>query len=414
MSTYPDSESVTFVTAGGLAPRRTEVVPWLTLVALSAAHLAVDCCTGIWPVFKSLAQLDLVKAGLIATVGSMTANGLQVVFGTLADRSWRKHLLVGGTALAGAITLVPYAGSYALMFALQLVTALGSAAFHPAGAGAAGEVSRSRTGVMLGIFLAGGFLGYGFSQLLFSAVYLRSSRLTPVILVIPFAAAAALAMLLPSTPITKPVGSHRKQAFGAQAPGLLPLFGVQVFATTIFQALVFLLPELMASRQAPGWITNGGAHFGLVAGGSLALLPAGYSADHWGARRVLMVGNAATGLLLALLLAGSAPPIMALVLVTAYGLFNGVNTVVTVAEGNRLLPGHASAVSSLLMGVPWCIGAIGPVAAGALAGPSHGGSPTVALTWLGLAIPLALVSAVLVRPRGNVTPPSLDAPRCDC
>ena len=127
-----------------------------------------------------------------------------------------------------------------------------------------------------------------------------------------------------------------------------------------------------------------------------------------------MVGNAATGLLLALLLAGSAPPIMALVLVTAYGLFNGVNTVVTVAEGNRLLPGHASAVSSLLMGVPWCIGAIGPVAAGALAGPSHGGSPTVALTWLGLAIPLALVSAVLVRPRGNVTPPSLDAPRCDC
>ena len=86
---------------------------------------------------------------------------------------------------------------------------------------------------------------------------------------------------------------------------------------------------------------------------------------------MLMVGNAATGLLLALLLAGSAPPIMALVLVTAYGLFNGVNTVVTVAEGNRLLQA-TPAPSARCSWVPWCISAIGPVAAGALAGPSHG------------------------------------------
>lgn len=405
MSTLPASEfgPPAVAPAGVAAPHRAEVGPWLTLAALSAAHFAVDCCTGIWPVFKTLAQLDLVKAGLIATVGSMTANGLQVVFGTLADRGWRKHMLVGGTVLAGAITLVPYAGSYALMFALQLATALGSAAFHPSGAGAAGEVSRSRTGVMIGIFLGGGFLGYGFSQLLFSVVYLRSSRFTPVILVIPLAAAAALAMLLPPAQAVKRARGHQRRALGAQALGLLPLFGVQVFATVTFQALVFLLPELMASRQAPGWIANGGAHFGLVAGGCLALLPAGHSADRWGARRVLMIGNAATGVLLALLLAGTAAPITALVLVTTYGLFNGVNTVVTVAEGNRMLQGHASAVSSLLMGVPWCIGAIGPVAAGALAEPSHGGSPVVALTWLGLAIPLALVSALLVRPRGDVT-----------
>ncbi|MGV8038974.1 MAG: MFS transporter [Thermoanaerobaculaceae bacterium] len=405
MSTLPDSdlERAPLETAGIAVPGRAEVVPWLTLAALSAAHLAVDCCTGIWPVFKSLAQLDLVKAGLIATVGSMTANGLQVVFGTLADRGWRKHMLVGGTVLAGSITLVPYAGSYALMFALQLATALGSAAFHPSGAGAAGEVSRSRTGVMIGIFLAGGFLGYGFSQLLFSAVYLRSSRLTPVILLVPLAAAAALAMLLPPGQRETRARGHQRRALGAQALGLLPLFGVQVFATTTFQSLVFLLPELMASRQAPGWIANGGAHFGLVAGGCLALLPAGHAADRWGARRVLMIGNAATGVLLALLLTGSAAPVAGLLLVTAYGLFNGVNTVVTVAEGNRMLPGHASAVSSLLMGVPWCLGAIGPVAAGALAEPSHGGSPTLALSWLGLAIPLALASALLVRPRGNVT-----------
>lgn len=374
-------------------------MPWLTLVALSCGHLAVDCCTGIWPVFKTLAHLDLVTAGMIATVGSMAANGLQLVFGTLADRGWRKRLLLGGMTLAGAVTLVPWVGSYALMFALQLATALGSAAFHPAGTGAAAEVSRSRTGVMIGIFLAGGYLGYACSQLIFSAIYLRTPHLTPVIMVIPLAAVAGLAMLLPGPKDRPPANPGARPALFPREPGLVPLFAVQLFATAASQSLVFLLPDLMVARQAPHWIVNGGAHFGLVAGSCLALLPAGHLADRWGARRVLVVGNTATGVLLALLLGGSVSPLADLALVTAFGLFNGVNTVVTVSEGNRMLPGQASGVSSLLMGLPWCLAAIGPVVAGTLAEPAHGGSPVLALSWLGLAIPLALVASVLVRPR---------------
>jgi hypothetical protein len=51
------------------------------------------------------------------------------------------------------------------------------------------------------------------------------------------------------------------------------------------------------------------------------------------------------------------------------------------------------------MGLPWCIAALGPVAAGALAEPAHGGSPVLALSWLGLAIPVALVASLLVRSR---------------
>ncbi len=375
------------------------MTPWLTLLALSCGHFAVDCCTGIWPVFKTLAHLDLVKAGLIATVGSIASNGLQVVFGALADRGWRKPLLVGGVALASAITLVPWVSSYTAMFVLQLATALGSAAFHPAAAGAAGEISRSRTGVMIGIFLAGGFLGYANSQLLFSAIYVRAPHLTPVILLIPVVAVAGIAMLMPSRSLSPPELNGDQVALRGLVSRLLPLFGVQVFASMAFLSLVFLLPDLMAARGAPHWVVNGGAHFGLVAGSCLALLPAGHAADRWGARRVLMLGNAATGVLLAVLLASAHQPLADLALVTAYGLFNGVNTVVTVAEGSRMLPGRASGVSSLLMGLPWCVAAIGPVAAGVLAEPAHGGSPVLALSLLGLAIPLALVAAMLVRSR---------------
>ncbi len=375
-------------------------VPWVALLALSCGHLAVDCCTGIWPVFKTLAQLDLTTAGLIATVGAVTANGLQLGFGLLADRGWRKPLLLAGTALAGAVTLLPLAASYPQMFALQMITALASAAYHPSAAGAAGEVSRTRTGVMIGIFLAGGYLGYACSQLVFSTLYLRSPALTPLIMVVPLSATLALAVLLPGSARRPAPRSAARPAIGRDLrTHLAPLFLVQVFATVAFQALVFLLPDLMLARQAPSWIWNGGAHFGLVAGSCLALLPAGHAADRWGARHVLTVGNAATAVLLAMLLSWRFSPLVDLALVVAFGLFNGVNTVVTLAEGNRLLPGRASGVSSLLMGLPWCLGALAPVVAGLLAEPSRGGSPALAIGWLGLALPLALAASLAVRPR---------------
>ncbi|MCU0291040.1 MAG: hypothetical protein MUF10_03495, partial [Thermoanaerobaculaceae bacterium] len=245
----------------------------------------------------------------------------------------------------------------------------------------------------------GGYLGYACSQLIFSAIYLRLPRLTPVMLAIPLAVAVALAIWLPSPPKASTPAAEARPALFPREPGLVPLFGVQLFATAASQSLIFLLPDLMEARQAPHWIVNGGAHFGLVAGSCLALLPAGHLADRWGARRVLVAGNAATGVLLALLLVGSGSPLADLALVTAFGLFNGVNTVVTVAEGNRMLPGQASGVSSLLMGLPWCVAALGPVIAGTLAEPAHGGSPAIALSWLGLAIPVALIASLLVRPR---------------
>jgi MFS family permease len=180
---------------------------------------------------------------------------------------------------------------------------------------------------------------------------------------------------------------------------LAPLFAVQVFTNMVGVSLIFLLPDLLLARGAPAWMVEGGGHFGLVAGGALGLLPAGHAADRWGARRVLLVANGATFVLLALLLGRSSASAVDLALVTGFGAFNAMNGVVSVAEGNRLLPGQASGVSALLMGLAWCFGALGPVTAGWLADPARGGTPAGALAWLGLALPLALAASLAVRPR---------------
>jgi MFS transporter, FSR family, fosmidomycin resistance protein len=371
-----------------------------SLLAIAGAHFAVDCCTGIWPVFKTLAHLDIARAGLIATAGTMAGNGLQITFGLLADRGSRRRLVIAGVCLTGAVTLVPLAvGSYVLMFALVLASQVGSAAFHPSATGAVGSLSRAHTGVLIGLFLAGGWAGYSLSQVVFSSVYRRSPALTPLIALVPLAAAATLAWRWP--PASTPARSDREPRRALRMPlrPLAPLFAVQVFTNAINVSLIFLLPDLLLARHAASWIVEGGGHFALVAGGCLALLPAGHAADRWGARRVLLVANGATLILLALLLGRSSASVVDLALVAAFGAFSAMNSVVSVAEGNRLVPGQASGVSAVLMGLAWCVGALGPVTAGWLADPSRGGTPAAALAWLGLALPLALAASFAVRPR---------------
>jgi len=369
---------------------------WASLAALAGGHFAVDSCTGIWPIYKTLAHLDLTTAGMIATGSAMVGNGLQVVFGALADRGHRKQLLVAGVCLAGAVMLTPRADSYAMMFALVMTTYVGAAAFHPAGAGSAGSLSQQRTGVVMGLFLAGGYAGFALSQITFASLYSVAPSLTAALLLLPLAAAVALRRHVPDVS----PAAHGSPARHAAASGrafwraLVPLFGVQVFATALNLAVIFLLPDLLLSRHATPWMVRGGGHLAFVLGGCLTLLPAGHAADRFGARRVLAMANVATGALLLALLARSSASFTDLGLIAALGAANGANNVVTIAEGNRRLPGRGSVASALLMGAPWCLAAVSPVVAGALADPSRGGTPARALTWVSLAIPAALVASL--------------------
>jgi len=382
------------------ASQRTTTTAWWTLLALAAAHSAVDCCSGIWPVFKTLAQLDIVAAGLIATIGSMTGNGLQIVFGLLADRGWRKRLIVAGAAVAGAVTFAPWAvRSYPIMGALVLATNVGSAAFHPSATGAAASLSRRRVGFMIALFLSGGYLGYALSQFLFSAVYESAHGLTPVIALLPLAMAAVVAVGMPATAQVRRQGGVEWRTLRGHLGSLAPLFAVQTLAGAVNISLVFLLPDLLVSRDAAPWIVRGGGHFALIAGGGLSLVPAGYASDRWSARRMLVFANLTTALALGVLLLRDGTSTLDLLVVTAVGAFNGINNIAAVAEGNRLLPGQASAVSALLMGLPWCIAALGPVVAGVLADPSRGGTPAGALGWFMLLMPLGLAAALRVRSR---------------
>jgi MFS transporter, FSR family, fosmidomycin resistance protein len=372
----------------------------VSLAALALGHLAVDLFTAIWPVYKTVAQLDLVRAGLIATAASFIGNGMQVVFGVLADRGFTKLLLVGGALLAGSVCLVPYTSNYTLLFVLVALTSLGSAAFHPSGTGAAGALSSTRTGMFVALFLAGGYLGYGSSQLLFTSVYRATGGATAILLPISVLAALALTRFAPPAVSRVLTLATWFRTVRAHASRLSLLFAVQVFAATINITLIFLLPDLLLSRGAPRWMIEGGGHLALVLGSCSALVPAGYASDRLGTRRVLLFVNLFTGILLLLVLWERLSPLAMLPLLAAFGACNSSNSVVCVAEGSRILPGQTSGVSALLMGLPWCFSAFGPVISASLAEPSSGGTPASALHWMALCIPVTL-SLCLLLPRHN-------------
>jgi hypothetical protein len=252
---------------------------------------------------------------------------------------------------------------------------------------------------MIALFLSGGYLGYSLSQVLFASVYRSAHLLTPVIALLPLAMAGAIAVGLPTPARARPHRGVEWRALRGHVRSLAPLFAVQTLAGAVNVSLVFLLPDLLESRHAAPWIVGGGGHFALVAGGCLSLVPAGQASDRWSARRLLVFANVATAAALGLLLLRSGASTLDLLVVTAVGGFNGINSIAAVAEGNRLLPGQASAVSALLMGLPWCVAALGPVVAGVLADPARGGTPAGALAWFMLLMPLGLAAALSVRSR---------------
>lgn len=381
-------------------PSRVDAAtPWAALGALVLGHLAVDSCTGIWPVYKTLAHLDVAKAGLVATAAGVLGSGCQILFGLAADRGHRRVLLAGGTILAGSVLLLPLASAWSVLALLVLLTSLGSAMFHPAGTGLAGSFSQRRTGVLVAFFLTGGFVGFGCSQLVFTQAWKAWGAGVAGFLVLPAVAAAVLAATVPALP-GRPQPLHRAWLrLRRERAALGALFASQTLSTALVSAVIFLLPDLLAARGAPALLVEGGGHAALVLGACLTLFPAGHAADRFGARATLVVCNLLAAAALVLLLAWpAASPALTIALIALFGCFNGANNVVAAAEGNRRCPGIGGLVSALLMGLPWCLAAVTPAIVGHLAA-LPGGGPGSAIAWMLLTAPPTLAACALIAAR---------------
>lgn len=371
-----------------------------TLLLLWLGHFLVDFMIGIWPVYKTIAHLDLAKAGMITAACAFIGEGLQIVFGALSDRGYRSYLIMFGVLASASNCLLAYTDDYLLIFCLFLTVCIGSGAFHPSAVGLTGNLNIKRRAFLITIFTSGGSIGLAFSQIIYTHMhdYLGGNTCW---MVLPFIALIAIIYCvglyqLPGDASAKGKKIDLKEYWELfKHKDLRNLYFTQVCNQSVFWALVFLLPDILLYREYDHWIVFGGGHLFLILGGAFMMIPAGHLADKFSPRLVLLYGSSVGMVLLyIILLCPLLPPAIISSLLFAMGASIGMITPVLVSFGIKMMPSKPGTISAFLLGLAWCLSeGIGQGGGGLLTKLFEEDAPAKALLILGAMLPLGLWAA---------------------
>ncbi len=344
-----------------------------SLIVMTVGHFMVDMMLGFWPLYKTIFHLDLAAAGIIAAICPFIGEGLQMVFGPLGDKGYRKSLALCGIVVSALNTLLPYSQAYSFIFCLYLFTCIASGAFHPSAVAVVSGLTEKRKSLFIAIFATGGSLGMAFSQLAFSEMIEKFDGNT-LLLMIPSLLLGCY-MLFSSSPGLhgQPAQPGRRFGFSAfkklfQNRDLVILYITQVCNSTVFWGFIFLLPDVLITKGYQDWIAFGTGHFFFIMGGALILIPGGYLADRYSTKTVVFIASLVSlTLFYTFLLLPALPDLAVLSILFTLGATLGVVTPVIIAHGNQLMPSRPGLVSAFLMGLVWCFSeAIGPGGGGLL------------------------------------------------
>ena len=375
---------------------------YITLLLVTLGHFIVDFMIGIWPVHKTMAQLDLATAGIIAGSCAFIGEGAQLYFGGLADRGYRRFLIGAGVLAASASVFLSYADEYAFLAILYLMTCLGSGAFHPSAVSLISRMTVQHKTLFITIFAAGGALGLASSQLIFSHSHAFLNGNT-AILAIP---ALFLVLYIASRSLHEPPVSQTlppnskikaiKEFFKDR--NLTLLYISQVCSQTIAWAIIFLLPDVLQTKGYNSWICYGGGHLCFILGGAFMMIPSGYLAEKYSAKSVIFIASLIScGIFYCLLFTPLLSSIAIGALLFTFGAALNVINPISVAFGNRLMPTNPGTVSACLMGMALCVAEVlGPGGGGLLTKLFTEDAPIKALAILGLAFIPGLTAASLL------------------
>jgi FSR family fosmidomycin resistance protein-like MFS transporter len=321
------------------------------------------------------------------------------LFGLLADRTRAPLLALGGVLWQALfIGLSGLSGRFELLLGLIAVGGLGSAAFHPPGAGGVPRVSpKEQRGGAMSVFLLGGTSGYAFGPLvagwLLNAFGPQASLgLSGLALVTsPLLVVSLRALRYEQAPQDSAEESTREDTGAVSRPallGVLLLAGVVAFRQSASLTTFTYLPQLFLERNLTVAFA-GNISFALMLGSVVGSLSAGFLSDRLGRYGVIAVSlMAATPLLAAVprtegwWLVGS---------VFLLGIATYASLPLTLLIGQELVPDRPGLMSSLTLGFTFIAAGIGTAIAGRFA---ESASLTAMFSWLPL-LPLAASLAAL-------------------
>lgn len=364
---------------------------YLTILMLWLSHFLVDFMIGVWPIYKTIAHLDIAKAGLIAASCAFVGEGLQMLFGSLSDLGYRRLLIISGLLATTSCAFLTFTQNYTYLFILYMITCIGSGAFHPSAVGLVGALSESRKGLLIAIFASGGALGLACSQIVFAKFY-ASFEGNTVILALPSVAVIIFLSLYKLAAPTKKVTLPTKHIdlkgfFGLfKNRNIALLYFAQVCNQSLAWGTVFLLPDVLISRGHESWICFGGGHMCFILGGALMMVPSGFLADKYSFKSIIFTASFLGMLFFYTFLYFQFLPSSTLIGVLFFmGASIQIINPMIIAYGNKLLPDQPGLVSGFLMGLAWCVSeGIGMGGGGLLTKLFTDDAPAKALSILGI------------------------------
>lgn len=340
--------------------------------------------------------LTLTLAGSLASVLSVSSNLFQVPFGFLADKLQRRFFVILGPLLTTlAIGLMGLSPTLYVLVLLLFLGGLGTAAFHPQGAALTGQVGGQRRGFAMSLFSAGGTIGFGLGSIfviaVVQAVGLHGTWLT---MGPGLASVIILYLLAPRARTATHDESHRsaQEAIRPMAGPLFLLWLVVMLRAATVHGFITFIPTLL-NQKGLSLMVGGLAIFLFTGPGAIGGIVAGHLSDKISRKAVTIWGLLMAGPLLYAFLNTSHEAALVLLLFAGTLLFSGVPVNIVMAQ--ELVPGKASLVSSLAMGLAWGVGGFCTIGIGALADAT---SLTVALSLLAITPILAgLLACALPR-----------------
>lgn len=350
------------------------------ILLMALAHLAVELCNNFlpiaYPLFIRTMGLTYKQVGLVAMVTATGSSLAQPIFGYLSDRWGAARMTVLGIIWLGLfMSLVGLAWNYASLVLLVGLGALGSSAFHPAGATLASTHGGNRRGAAMSVFSVSGNIGTALSPLLVAAV-MSWFRLPGTLVVLPVALLASIflarhlhpfrkAEARSTTPVISPAPGEDKSNTSNGALVGLALIILAVMCRSWFQvALITYVPEWMRSQGLS--LTAAGQILAVaLVGISVGSLTGGSLSDYIGRWQVFALSLGLLAPIHWLFL--STTGFWQVAAVGVSGVLVGSTFPVALVLGQEAWPSRIGLASALVMGLGWAPGGLGAWVTGLIA-----------------------------------------------
>ncbi len=347
---------------------------------MALAHLTVELCNNFMPVayplFIAKLGLSYTQVGLIAMIATVGASLSQPVFGYLSDRWGATRLAVLSIGWIGLLMgLVGFTWSYLSLMLLVGLGALGSAAFHPAGATLASRGGAGRRGAAMSVFSVSGNLGTALSPLLVTAglgwfglrgtlVVIPVGLLVSLFLYWQLGQVSKLKPVSSTEPRERPQSSRQNPIERSALLGLI-LVTIAVMGRSWFQvSLMTYLPEWMQSQGRS--LAFGGQMLSVfMIAVSLGSLSGGTLSDYIGRWQVLALSLGLLGPVHWFFI--TVTGFWQIVLIGVAGVLVGASFPVGLVLAQETWPGRIGLASALVMGLGWAPGGFGASVTGFVA-----------------------------------------------